>query len=129
MVRIAITAACLAVLLSALSPKDGHAFRCGSGLVTEGDRSGKVLIECGPPTFKEAGGVKTTEKSRTTRGKKTLKSSGTESIHEKSGKVERWTYNCGEHDLIYVLTFEGGILKKEETMGYGKGRSGCQGRR
>ena len=129
MVRIAITAACLAVLLSALSPKDGHAFRCGSGLVTEGDRSGKVLIECGPPTFKEGAGSKTAGKSRMEREKKTRKGSESKAHRENSGKVERWTYNCGEHDFIYVLTFEGGVLTKEETMGYGKGRSDCQGKR
>jgi hypothetical protein len=29
--------------------------------------------------------------------------------------TEKWYYNCGENDFIYVLTFEGTILKKEET--------------
>lgn len=116
-------------LLVLASVGDDWAFRCGSGLVLEGDRVGKVLIECGPPTFKESAGAKTTEKSRKDRGKKTRKTSGVEDRRDHSGKVERWTYNCGEHDFIYVLTFEGGVLTKEETMGYGKGRSDCQGKR
>ena len=128
MVRIAISAGLLALLLAAL-PVDGQAFRCGSGLVIEGDRTGKVLIECGAPTSKEVAGTKTTERSRVDRGKKTRKASGPGTRRENPGKVERWTYNCGEHDFIYVLTFEGGVLTKEETMGYGKGRSDCEGRR
>ena len=41
----------LVFLLS--SPPPGHAFRCGSGMVSVGDSKGKVLIECGKPTFKE----------------------------------------------------------------------------
>ena len=45
-----------------------------------------------------------------------------------SSKVERWFYNCGDHDFVYVLTFEGGVLAKEETEGYGKGRSDCLGK-
>jgi hypothetical protein len=106
----------LAFILAAL-PDDGQAFRCGSGFVIEGDSVGKVLVECGPPTAKEVVGTKTTE------------SLGSANHRKKSGKVEKWTYNCGEHDFIYVLTFEGGILKKEETKGYGKGNSDCRGKR
>jgi len=82
-------------LLTLTVPGDVQAFRCGSGLVTEGDHTGKVLIEYGPPTYKEAAGSKTKEKSQADRGKKTRKSSGP-GIHRKnSGKVERWFYNCG----------------------------------
>ena len=95
----------------------------------EGDRTGKVLIECGPPTYKEAAGSKTKGKSQTARGIKTRKSPEPGTHRENSGKVERWFYNCGEHDFVYILTFEGGVLTKEETKGYGKGRSDCLGRR
>jgi hypothetical protein len=128
MVRIALWAGVLALLLAAL-PGNGLAFRCGSGLVVEGDRTGKVLIECGPPTYKEAAGAKKTGKSPTGHAKKARKASDPAEYREHSGKVERWFYNCGEHDLLYVLTFEGGVLTKEETQGHGKGRSDCQGKR
>lgn len=129
MVKSAVSAALLTLLLAAV-PDDGRAFRCGSGLVIEGDRTGKVLIECGPPTSKEVGGSKKQGKSHQTDGvKKTQKSSQSGTHHENSGKVERWFYNCGEHDFVYILTFEGGVLTKEEMKGYGKGRSDCQGRR
>jgi hypothetical protein len=116
-------------LLTLTVPGDVQAFRCGSGLVAEGDRTGKVLIECGPPTYKEGAGSKTKEKSQADHAKKTRKPSEPGSHRETSGKVERWFYNCGEHDFVYILTFEGGVLAKEETKGYGKGRSDCQGRR
>lgn len=128
MVRIALWSGILAFLLAAL-PDDGLAFRCGSGLVVEGDRTGKVLMECGPPTSKEVAGAPKTGKSRTGSVKKTRKSSEPAQYRESAGKVERWFYNCGDHDLLYVLTFEGGVLTKEETKGHGKGPSDCQGRR
>lgn len=129
MVKIALSAVLLTLLLSAV-PDDGLAFRCGSGLVIQGDRTGKVLIECGPPTSKEVGGSKRQAKShQADRAKKKRSSSEPGSHREDSGKVERWFYNCGEHDFVYILTFEGGVLTKEETKGYGKGRSDCQGRR
>jgi hypothetical protein len=112
-------------LLALTVPGDAPAFRCGSGLVTEGDRTGKVLIECGPPTYKEGAGTK--GKSRTARETRKAKEPATH--REKSGKVERWIYNCGENDFVYILTFEGGVLTREETQGYGKGKSDCRGRR
>lgn len=104
-------------ILSGVSTDYVHAFRCGNGLVVEGDRKGTVLVECGPPTTKEVVGTKSTESMRPG------------SRQKKSGKVEKWIYNCGEHDLVYVLTFEDGVLMKEETQDYGKGRSDCKGRR
>jgi hypothetical protein len=126
MARMVVSVGLLTLLLVVL-PDDGRAFRCGSGLVIEGDRTGKVLIECGPPTYKEAGGARTKGKSRTAREQRTSPEPATH--RENSRKVERWVYNCGENDFVYILTFEGGVLTKEETKGYGKGRSDCLGRR
>ncbi len=118
-----------AILALAL-PGDAGAFRCGSGLVNVGDKAGKVLIECGPPTYKEGAGTKTKGKStRMGREQSTRKSGGQGASRESSRKVERWFYNCGEHDFIYVLTFSGGVLEKEETEGYGRGTSDCEGRK
>ncbi|MDI9569453.1 MAG: DUF2845 domain-containing protein [Pseudomonadota bacterium] len=103
------------------SPLVGHAFRCGSGLVSVGDSKGKVLIECGKPTFKEK--VAERESRSTSAGKSAKKKSG-----KTTKTVEQWTYNCGKNDFIYVLTFEGGKLVREETDGRGRGESECQGR-
>lgn len=97
------------------------AFRCGSGVVNIGDAKSKVLIECGAPTYKEKVGV----------AEKTYPGGDYSKRHAKARKVktvEQWTYNCGESDFIYVLTFEGGKLVKEETVGRGKGKSQCMGR-
>jgi hypothetical protein len=127
MFRIAISAGLLAVIFSGF-PGDGQAFWCGGGLLTAGGHTGEGLVEGGPPTSKEAG-AKTTEKTRVVHGSKARRASSLGTHRENSGKVERWVYNCGEHDFVYALTFEGGVLTKEETMGYGKGRSQCQGRR
>ena len=99
-------------------PLPVHAFRCGSGLVSVGDSKGKVLIECGKPTFKDKVADRETRRRTGTKktGAKTTKS------------VEQWTYNCGKDDFIYVLTFEGGKLIREETDGRGRGESECKGR-
>jgi hypothetical protein len=107
---------------------DAQAFRCGSGLVKAGDTTGKVLIECGPPTYKEGAGTKTKAKSAKTEKAKD-KPAERKSTRGASRKGERWFYNCGDHDFLYVLTFAGGALEKVETEGYGKGKSDCQGRR
>jgi hypothetical protein len=115
-------------LLVLAVPGDVQAFRCGSGLVHVGDKTGKVLIECGPPTYKEGAGTKTRAKSSKMEKAKDRPAERRDSPGA-SRKVERWYYNCGESDFIYVLTFTGGVLEKEETEGYGKGKSDCQGRR
>jgi len=105
----------LSLLLSL--PLTLHAFRCGSGLVSVGDSKGRVLIECGKPTFKEKVADKETRRGGTkTKSAKTTRT------------VEQWTYNCGKDDFIYVLTFEGGKLVREETDGRGRGESECKGR-
>ncbi|MHB9096782.1 MAG: DUF2845 domain-containing protein [Syntrophales bacterium] len=117
----------LAALMVLTVSGDARAFRCGSGLVNVGDKTGKVLIECGPPTHKEGVGTKTKGKSTKTAREKAKREQG--AYQETSRKVERWFYNCGEHDFIYVLTFAGGVLEKEETEGYGKGKSDCLGKR
>lgn len=109
----------LSVLLLLSVPFSLHAFRCGDGLVSVGDSKGRVLIECGKPTFKEKVGDKETRK----------KGTGTKTKGTKSSKtVEQWTYNCGKDDFIYILTFEGGKLTKEVTDGRGRGASECKGR-
>ena len=118
-----------AALLTLAMPGDAQAFRCGSGLVRVGDTTGKVLIECGPPTYKEGAGTKARAKSIKTTERAKEKSTERRSSRGASRKVERWFYNCGESDFLHVLTFAGGVLEKEETQGYGKGKSDCQGRR
>ena len=108
---------------------DCFAFRCGDRFVSLGDSKTKVLLECGKPTSKEKVKVK---KGRHYRTVEKGKDEGTDTkraylTKEKKKPVEKWYYNCGENDFIYVLTFEGGTLKSEETGSYGKGKSDCEG--
>ena len=97
---------------------EAFAFRCGNGLVSIGDTKARVIMECGKPTYKERVGAKSqyAVDQGQSRGRKSSRS------------VEQWSYNCGEGDFIYVLTFEGGRLVKEDTNGHGKGKSDCRGR-
>jgi hypothetical protein len=105
------------IILIFFTSVDSWAFRCGSGLVGSGNTKTQVLVTCGKPTSKE----KSCENQRgyTNTAKKTKKC---------GNKVERWYYNCGDMDFIYVLTFENNILKNETTEGRGKGKSDCRGK-
>jgi hypothetical protein len=108
---------------------ESNAFRCGDGYVSVGDSKTKVLLECGKPTSKGKVRVKKGRHYRTDE-RETDKSDKTKRTYlkEKKKPVEKWYYNCGDNDFIYILTFEGSILKSEETGSYGKGRSDCKGR-
>jgi len=108
---------------------DGYAFRCGEGFVSIGASKTRVLLECGKPTSKEKVGVKKKVRRSKTKERDRDENRPADRVvfKEKSKPVEKWYYNCGENDLIYVLTFEGGTLKSENTEGYGKGKSDCKG--
>lgn len=98
----------LAVILLFASAGQSMAFRCGSNLVTTGDRKVKVQGACGLPTTKEIICPRKSSSCPTT--------------------LEIWYYNCGDNDYIYALTFEDGILTKETTEGSGVGNSYCLGK-
>ncbi len=109
----------LVFIILCLAAADASAFRCGSGMVSAGDTKARVLITCGKPTAKE----RVSEKNKTSATavkNKTAKKSGS--------KSEVWYYNCGSQDYIYALTFEDGVLKKEDTEGKGSGKSDCMGK-
>ncbi|HOJ51568.1 MAG TPA: DUF2845 domain-containing protein [Syntrophales bacterium] len=108
----------IALMVAALLslPCPSAALRCGKGLVVVGDIKAKVLAECGEPQYREKVRLKEDPYLERKGGRK------------KSGRhVEQWTYNCGEDDFMYVLTFDGGKLIKEEPVGRGKGASKCRG--
>ncbi len=122
----ALVAACL-ILIGGL---ECFAFRCGSGYVSVGDSKTKVLLECGKPTSKEKVRIKKGRHYRVEVTEKEENRNKTKGVYlkEKKKPVEKWYYNCGENDFVYVLIFEGGVLKNEEVGGYGKGKSDCKGR-
>ena len=128
MIRIIISIVFIALFIVSGSI-DGHAFRCGDGFASVGDSKTKVQLECGKPTSKEKAGAKKVRRYK--KGEREKESSDNKRVYlakEKKKPVEKWYYNCGENDFIYVLTFEGGTLKSEETGGYGKGKSDCKGK-
>jgi hypothetical protein len=130
MVRILISMVfCASVILA--GSNIAHAFRCGDGFVSVGDSKAKVIQECGKPSSKEKERVKKDRRSRKIEKDKNESgdSKGSYLSKEKKKSTEKWFYNCGENDFIYILTFEGGKLKSEETGGYGKGKSDCKGHR
>ncbi|HOI74594.1 MAG TPA: DUF2845 domain-containing protein [Syntrophales bacterium] len=105
---------------------DAFAFRCngGKGLVSTGDTKTRVTIECGKPDSVER--VKSVTRGRFIGGEdpRTGRSHG--GVYaEETVSVEKWYYNCGDSDFLYVLTFEGDVMMAEETAGRGKGPSRC----
>jgi hypothetical protein len=105
-----------------LAAANSWAFRCGSGLVSEGDSKTQVQVTCGKPTSKE-------KSCENRREYTTVDKSGRVKKHTKCGKkVEVWHYNCGDNDFIYKLTFENDKLTDEDSEGHGKGKSDCRGK-
>ena len=108
----------ISILVLCLTAGEGLAFRCGIKLVSAGDSKATVLATCGQPTSKEKSCKEDWTRSSSTKTKK----------KKCSEKVEVWYYNCGDNDFIYALTFEDGVLKKEDTEGKGSGKSDCLGK-
>jgi hypothetical protein len=111
-----------AIIFLSFSVGGAWAFRCGSGLVSDGDSKTQVMITCGKPTSKE----KSCENSQQYTS---IDKHGKVKKHKKCGeKLEVWYYNCGDNDFIYKLTFENGKLTDETNEGRGKGKSNCRGK-
>lgn len=111
-----------AILFLMVFTVESNAFRCGNGLVTEGDSKSQVLAICGSPSSKEKSCENSQQYTTTTKHGKTKKS-------KKCGqKLETWSYNCGDNDFIYKITFDDGKITNITTEGRGKGKSECQGK-
>jgi hypothetical protein len=95
-------------------------FRCGPNLVRVGQTTVRVLIECGPPTYKEVTRIETTRDYRSIYPYESP-------FDEVTQVVETWYYNCGPNRFIKILTFRGGILRSVSTGRYGSGESDCIG--
>ena len=110
------------VIILLFSITNSWAFRCGSGLVGNGDTKTQVLVTCGKPTSKEKSCENRREYTTTDKYGKIKK------FRKCGKKVEIWHYNCGDGDFIYSLAFENNIVKNETTEGRGKGKSNCRGK-
>ncbi|MHC8317754.1 DUF2845 domain-containing protein [Pseudomonas sp. LB3P31] len=81
----------LALLVLAGQASAADTLRCGSQLISVGDRSGEVLQKCGEPVARDALGYKRSANRR------------------EEYQVEEWTY--GPHGGMYqFLKFEGNRL-------------------
>lgn len=116
---------CFTFIIVAI-PTESSAFRCGTGMVTIGDSRTKVLMTCGKPASKEKQSAARSHKKKKKKVERDI-SDSTKRRKYVAG-IEKWIYNCGEDDFIYVLTFEDGKLKNEDTEGRGKGKSECKGK-
>ena len=87
-------------------------FRCGAESVSIGESRYSVQKICGKPSRSESVGQTSKEKKQ-----KQPKGSTSKSY---SGKVQKWYYDRGYGDFVYVLTFEKDVLKKIEKSGRGR---------
>ena len=110
-----------AIIFLSFSTGDVWAFRCGSGLVSEGDSKRQLLATCGQPMSKEKECA-----DRQTETKINKKTGKIKRASKCSEKVEVWYYNCGENDFIYKLIFEDGKIENITTEGRGRGNSECR---
>ena len=85
---------------------NSYAFRCGSEIVGRWDSSASVLVKCGAPFHTDF---------------------VNEKINDRHQYVERWFYNCGDNDFIYVLSVLNGVIVKEDSVNRGSGSSQCHG--
>lgn len=97
----------LLALLALLLPSRAWALRCGTQIVKQGDTAAQVRDECGAPFFMDyyvgPPGV------------------GVDTPVEPGAAVttEVWYYNFGPQQLMVRLEFSGGVLAREQTLGYG----------
>lgn len=85
-----------------------YAFRCGDNLVSTGDSVISLSARCGRPSGKSA----TVQRFGNT-----------------WERVEKWFYNCGKDDFIYVLTIKGDRIISDDSLERGAGASQCKGRK
>jgi hypothetical protein len=99
----------LFVILHLLSD-NAFALRCGTELVTIGDRKFDVLRICGKPVFIEQWTDDTVILKIDSKGEK----GGVDVSHISTAHVEEWTYNFGPQRFISFLTFIDGKLSNIE---------------
>jgi hypothetical protein len=98
----------LLAVLFVLLPSKAWALRCGTHLVKQGDRAPQVRDECGEPFYigyyvGPPGTDVTTPAD----------------VPVAAVTTQVWYYNFGPQRLMVRLEFSGGVLAREQTLGYG----------
>ena len=123
--RFCAVAAVMIFAAAELWAQTAFAFRCGTRLISEGDRLPRVLEFCGEPdhvdTWQEELVFKRHYHShRHTDRQASDRLSEPESLWvKKYVTVEQWTYNLGTSRLVRYLTFENGLLVRITTGEHG----------
>jgi hypothetical protein len=98
----------LLALLFAVLPSRAWALRCGTHIVKQGDLAPQVRDECGEPFYigyyvgPPGADVATPA-----------------DVPVAAVTTEAWYYNFGPQRLMVRLEFSGGVLAREQTLGYG----------
>jgi hypothetical protein len=98
------------------SHSSSYAFRCNNGkyVVSIGAQKSEIQAQCGTPDKQE---------------KVEVSARGTyiDGVYIARAQYrDKWYYNCGDNDFIYVFTFENDILIEEGNEGRGNGPSKCK---
>ncbi len=106
------------ILAAALLATDAaHAFRCKNRIVREDMHEQQVIAACGQPTTRRNLGVAV--RGYTWRGNGSARRYyGFGNLVEEV-LVTEYVYNFGPRKLMQRLLFEGGVLVRIETIGYG----------
>ncbi len=114
-------AAVLGVALLAADP--AHAFRCKSKIVKDGMHEQQVLAICGEPTTRRHLGYTLRSLNfdwrQVTPGGLRQRQFPAYATLSEEVIVTEYVYNFGPRKLMRRLVFEGGVLVRIETLGYG----------
>lgn len=100
-----------------------EAFRCGSKLVKDGMHEAQVTAICGEPTTRRDLGVAVRYYDyryyrNSPPGWSTYRTPGTGNFASEV-VITEYVYNFGPRKLMRRLIFEGGVLVRIESIGYG----------
>ena len=114
-------AAVLGVAL--LAPDPAHAFRCKSKIVKDGMHEQQVLAICGEPTTRRHLGYTLRSLNfgwrQVSPGGLRKRQFPAYATLSEEVIVTEYVYNFGPRKLMRRLVFEGGVLVRIETLGYG----------
>jgi hypothetical protein len=102
------------LVLGLLASSPAFAFRCGTKIIVEGDARSEVLAKCGEPADIVAQQSVFRRPMVWARGRPYYIGRDYMEV-----PVESWIYNFGPNKLMRRVRFEGGVVAKIETMGYG----------
>ena len=110
------------LVLALLLSESAHAFRCGSKIVRDGMHEQQVVAICGQPTSVRHLGhtIRAYDfSSRVRHGHGTYYRYPGNAHLATEVVVTEYVYNFGPRKLMRRLVFEGSVLVRIETIGYG----------